>query len=102
VFLMYLGWAVGGAGIGVGYAPLSVLLLGLSPEAEQGRNSSALQANETLSTAVVLAITAALYSVLHAAAPQVAFVAVLAVPLGVAMLGFAWSFRLAERDPARS
>ena len=102
VFLMYLGWAVGGPGIGFGYAPLSVLLLGLSPEAEQGRNSSALQANETLSTAVVLAITAALYSVLHAAAPQVAFVAVLAVPLGVAMLGFAWSFRLAERDPARS
>jgi MFS family permease len=101
VFLMYLGWAVGGAGIGFGYSPLSVLLLAMSPTAEQGRNSSALQANETLSTAVVLAITAAVYSALHAAAPQVAFIAVLAVPLGVAMLGFVWSFRLIEHAPTR-
>jgi MFS family permease len=94
VFLMYLGWVIGGAGIGFGYAPLSVLLLNMSPEAEQGRNASALQANETLSTAVVLAITAALYGALRVAAPGVAFVAVLAVPLAVAMVGFAWSFRL--------
>jgi MFS family permease len=94
-YLMYIGWLVGGAGIGFGYAPLSVLLLGLSGAGEQGRNSSALQTNETLITAVVLAVTASLYGALHASAPGIAFIPVLAVPLAVAVFGWAWSFRLA-------
>ena len=97
-YLMYVGWLVGGAGIGFAYAPLSVLLLGLSGDGEQGRNSAALQANETLITAVVLAVTASLYSVVHTAAPGVAFVPVLAVPLAVAILGWVWSARLAPRS----
>lgn len=93
--LMYLGWVIGGASIGLGYSPMSVLLLGMSPRAEQGRNTSALQANEAVSTAVVLAITSSLYSALRNTLPDMALVLVLGVPLVVAALGLIWSFRLA-------
>lgn len=107
VFLMYLGWIVGGAAVGIGYAPLAVLLLRWSGE-EEGRYSSALQANEAVTTAVALAITSTLYATVHAGrASDVALVLVLAVPLAVAILGWAWSLRLgsppgAAETPARA
>jgi MFS family permease len=93
--LMYLGWVIGGGSIGLGYSPMSVLLLGMSPIAEQGRNTSSLQANEAVSTAVVLAVTSSMYSALRVSIPGTALVAVLAVPLVMAILGLIWSFRLA-------
>ncbi len=51
VWVAWLGWCFSGFGIGLAYPTQSVLLLELSPAREQGRNSSALQLNETLTVA---------------------------------------------------
>ncbi|XVQ10843.1 MFS transporter [Spirillospora sp. CA-255316] len=55
-----LTWIVGGAGMGFAIGSLSVLLLELSPEEEQGANSSALQIADTLGSSLVVGIAGAL------------------------------------------
>ncbi|RFS87116.1 MFS transporter [Actinomadura spongiicola] len=53
-------WIIGGAGMGFSIGSLSVLLLDLSPEDEQGVNSSALQISDTLGSSLVVGIAGAL------------------------------------------
>ncbi|MFG1858561.1 MFS transporter [Actinomadura geliboluensis] len=53
-------WIVGGAGMGFAIGSLSVLLLALSPEDEQGVNSSALQISDTLGSSLVVGAAGAL------------------------------------------
>ncbi|MVZ99322.1 MFS transporter [Actinomadura sp. LD22] len=53
-------WIVGGAGMGFAIGSLSVLLLDLSPEDEQGVNSSALQIADTLGSSLVVGAAGAL------------------------------------------
>jgi MFS family permease len=53
-------WIVGGAGMGFAIGSLSVLLLDLSPEDEQGVNSSALQIADTLGASLVVGAAGAL------------------------------------------
>ncbi|MFI0354426.1 MFS transporter [Actinomadura sp. 9N407] len=53
-------WIIGGAGMGFAVGSLSVLLLRLSPEEEQGTNSSALQIADTLGSSLVVGIAGAL------------------------------------------
>ncbi|WP_084219252.1 MFS transporter [Spirillospora albida] len=53
-------WLLGGAGMGFAVGSLSVLLLGLSPEDEQGVNSSALQIGDTLGSSLVVGAAGAL------------------------------------------
>ncbi|MFC5749187.1 MFS transporter [Actinomadura rugatobispora] len=55
-----LTWIVGGAGMGFAIGSLSVLLLELSPEEEQGSNSSALQIADTLGSSLVVGVAGAL------------------------------------------
>ncbi|WP_131735645.1 MFS transporter [Actinomadura roseirufa] len=52
-------WIIGGAGMGFANSSLSVLTLGLSPEGEQGVNSSALQIADTLGSSVVVGLAGA-------------------------------------------
>jgi hypothetical protein len=67
VVVAVTGWLLAGLGMGLTYPTLSVLTLQLSPPAEQGANSSALQIADALFAAVVLAASGALFAaLLHA------------------------------------
>lgn len=90
VWASWPGWTViavyGTATLGVGlaYPTTSLLTMRLSPEAEIGRNSSALQVGEALTSAFALAVTGVVFGLTYAAAPHTAFVGTLVVALGVA------------------
>jgi hypothetical protein len=64
VAVAYGGWVLAGLGIGLVYPLLSVLLLDLSPPAEHGVNSTALQLAETLGAAVGLSVGGLLFGAL--------------------------------------
>jgi MFS family permease len=85
----WLGWAFGGLGIGMCYPILSVLLLEQSAPAEQGRNAAALQLNETLTSAAVLAIVGAVFAALLTTGGQgyvLAFTVAAALALAAALV----------------
>ncbi|WP_225755072.1 MFS transporter [Actinotalea sp. Marseille-Q4924] len=81
------GWALAGLGMGLTYPTLSVLTLRLSPPAEQGANSSALQVMESLTIAVVLALSGPLFVALLARDTTTAFVTAFAVAGSFAVAG---------------
>lgn len=56
------GWTLTGFGMGLIYPALSVLTLSLSPPAQQGANTSALQLSEALGVATTLAISGSLFA----------------------------------------
>ncbi|MCU1572901.1 MAG: hypothetical protein JWO93_983 [Micrococcaceae bacterium] len=88
-WVAWLGWAVGGLGIGMCYPILSVLLLEQSGPAEQGRNAAALQLNETLTSAAVLAIVGAVFAALLTSGGQgymLAFTIAAALALAAALV----------------
>ncbi|MBB5204981.1 MFS family permease [Inhella inkyongensis] len=78
------GWALSGLGIGLAWPMLSVLTLALSAEGEQGRNTSALQLCDALTTSAALALAGLLFG---AGRSDTAFAAVIALALGLAVLG---------------
>ncbi len=82
------GWALTGLGMGLTYPTLSVLTLELSPAAEQGANSSALQIADALFAAVVLAVSGALFAALvdQGRVAYLAGFAVAALPAAVAVV----------------
>ncbi|BEV72589.1 MULTISPECIES: MFS transporter [unclassified Paludibacterium] len=59
-WVLVLGWAVVGLGIGLSFPMLSVLTMQLSRPEEQGSNASALQLSDALFSSVVLALGALL------------------------------------------
>jgi MFS family permease len=81
-----LGWAATGLGMGLVYPVLSVLMLELSPAAEQGANSAALQIADAMFAAVVLAVSGAVFAALIGLG-AVAFVATTAIAGVFAVLG---------------
>lgn len=83
------GWALAGLGMGLTYPTLSVLTLRLSPPAQQGANSSALQVMESLTIAVVLAVSGPLFVLLLARDATTAFVTAFAVAGAFALAGLA-------------
>ena len=58
-------WTLAGLGMGMTHPTLSVLTLELSPVAEQGANSSALQVSDAVAAATALAVTGSLLWALH-------------------------------------
>lgn len=73
-------WGLTLLGVGLAYPTTSLLTLRLSARAEFGRNSSALQVSEPLTTAVLLAGAGALFTLWHAGSTVLwAFVAVLVI-----------------------
>ena len=87
----YFGWAVVGIGMGAVFSTLSVLVLELSEPAETGRNSAALQVNDSLSQALMLAMSGALFAILldrlaAGVGSSVPFVAVFAIAGVVAVV----------------
>jgi MFS family permease len=59
------GWLVAGLGMGLGITSLSVLVLELSPPAEQGANSAALQVSDALGSIVLIGLGGAIFAGLH-------------------------------------
>ena len=63
-WLAVVSWAIGAAGMGFAFPSLSVLTLRLSPPADQGANSAALQVSDSMGSVVLLAAA----GTVHAAA----------------------------------
>ncbi|WP_435738098.1 MFS transporter [Cellulosimicrobium sp. PMB13] len=83
-------WTFAGLGMGMTHPTLSVLTLELSPVAEQGANSSALQVSDAVAAATALAVTGSLLWALHPtlglAAYVVCFGVTVLLAVGVALL----------------
>ncbi|MFE2429715.1 MFS transporter [Streptomyces sp. NPDC059373] len=92
-----IAWAVGGLGLGLVIASLSVLLLRLSPPAEAGANSAALQVSDALSNVVLVSATGTAFAALGGAAHAAAFAAVFLPLAAIALTGVWVAARL--RDP---
>jgi MFS family permease len=78
-----VGWIVAGLGMGLGLTSLSVLVLELSPVAEQGVNASALQVSDALGSIVMIGTAGAIFAALatgraHGATPYLVIDAVMA------------------------
>lgn len=99
VAIGYAGWAVAGFGIGVALPTTSILTLHLSPPAEQGANSSALQTMDAVASASALALGGTLFTVLGGATSDAAFVAGFAVAAGISLVAMLVSGRVRERHP---
>ncbi|MGL5859240.1 MAG: MFS transporter [Angustibacter sp.] len=65
VVLAAVGWCLAGFGMGVGVTTVSVLLLELSPAAEQGGNSAALQVSDALGSVLVIGLLGGAFATLH-------------------------------------
>ena len=57
-----ISWAIGAAGMGLAFPSLSVLTLRLSPPADQGANSAALQVSDSIGSVVLLAVAGAIHA----------------------------------------
>jgi MFS family permease len=83
------GWTATGLGMGLIYPTLSVLTLTLSPPAQQGANSSALQLSEAIAVASTLAVGGSLFAALLARSVTAAYLSTFAVAALLALLGLA-------------
>lgn len=66
-WLAAVGWLVAGSGMGTTIACLSVLLFEMSPLADQGANSAALQIADALGSVVMIGAGGVLFALLHGA-----------------------------------
>ncbi|PZF80629.1 MFS transporter [Jiangella anatolica] len=64
--VVMLGWAVGAFGMGIATASMSVLLFQLSPVADHGANSAALQVSDALFTATFVGLAGTIFGTGHA------------------------------------
>ena len=94
------GWGAAGLGMGLTYPTTSLLTLRLSAPAEQGENTSALQLVESLSIALVLAVTGPVFALLAVDRPTAAFVACFAAALVLAAAAVPASARVPRRVTA--
>jgi MFS family permease len=64
IWLLILGWTVGGLGMGLQMASTSLVVMELSTESELGRNTSSLQVAEALGNAVVAGLAGTIFAAL--------------------------------------
>jgi hypothetical protein len=83
--------------MGLTFPTLSVLTLELSPAAEQGRNSSALQLWESLATAMLLAVTGSVFAALLPHTITGAYLTSFGAAAALAVLGFTIAARITPR-----
>jgi MFS family permease len=94
-------WAVAGAGMGLIYPSLSVLVLALSPADRQGANSGALKLADATGTALAIAGAGAVFGLMLGSG-HIGFAVTVAVPVGFGVLAAAVAApsRLLIHDPA--
>jgi MFS family permease len=98
VAVAYVGWTVAGLGMGLAFPTTSLLTLRLSPPESQGANSSALQIMDSVSIALVLALSGALLTALGGPAALRAFAAGFALAAAVALVAALVAHRTVPRD----
>jgi MFS family permease len=89
-FVAALAWTFGAVGMGVSFASISVLLFQLSPVADHGANSAALQLCDALFVIVFVGLAGVIFGSAHAAAGDThpgAYAAILVVMVTLALLG---------------
>lgn len=89
-FVAALAWTVGALGMGVSFASISVLLFQLSPVADHGANSAALQLCDALFVIVFVGLAGVIFGSAHEAAGGThpgAYAGILAVMIALALLG---------------
>ncbi len=91
---VYPTWIIAGVGIGIAYPTLSVLTLQLSPPAEEGRNTSALQVNDALLQSITLALSGTVFAALVSTSHLAPYLAGFAIAASVAALGAALATRV--------
>jgi hypothetical protein len=100
VWVCVVGWGAGGLGMGIIYPTLSTLTLALSPPAEQGANSSALQLADFLLSSAVLAVGGSLFALLVARSAPAAYLAGYGTAELLALVGvLVAAFRLTAGEP---
>jgi MFS family permease len=83
------GWAVGGLGMGLALSSTSVVVLNLSPVAEQGFNSAALQVSDALGAIVMVGVGGAVFAAAHGPGSNAGvFLAIYLLMASVALVGF--------------
>ncbi|GEA87066.1 MFS transporter [Cellulomonas cellasea] len=97
VAVAYVGWTVAGLGMGLAFPTTSLLTLRLSPPESQGANSSALQIMDSVSIALVLALSGALLTALGGPTALRAFAAGFALAAAVALAAALVSHRVVPR-----
>jgi MFS family permease len=85
-WIVLIGWTIAGLGVGIALPMLGVLTLQLSPTAQQGTYSSALQLSAAICTSAVLAAGGVLFSLLQGRSMMIAYVSVFALASGIALL----------------
>ena len=93
-------WTIGGAGMGLGMASLSVLVLEQSPRGDQGVNSAALQISDALLSTILIGAGGVVFAALHRGAglDKGVFLAISAAMLAVALLGLVVAPRIRPAD----
>lgn len=88
VWLVAGGWTIAGVGMGLAFSSISVLLFELSPTAEQGANSAAVQLSDGLGSILAIAIGGVAYAALRlTSSGTVLFGSVFAVMIVIALVG---------------
>ena len=89
VVVAALGWVVGGFGMGMAMASVSVVTLELSPTADQGVNSAALQVSDGLFSTIAIVVASTIFAAGHTAAGEDAgvFLVIFIVMFCVAVAG---------------
>lgn len=103
-----IAWTVGAVGMGMAMSSLSVLLFQLSPVAEQGQNSAAMQLSDALFSIVFVGLAGSIFGSGHgtpvpgqSVVPSWVFLVILAVMAGLAAFGSWAGGRIAVRAPDR-
>lgn len=78
LWLIIVGWTVGGFGMGMALSTLSVLVIALSESHEQGVTSAAMQLNDQTAQATMLALGSVVFAGLLVTAPMTGYVLVMA------------------------
>ncbi|HYN75940.1 MAG TPA: MFS transporter [Candidatus Limnocylindria bacterium] len=90
------GWVVGGFGMGLSMASISLVTMQLSPDDDQGVNSAALQVSDGLFSTVAIVVASTIFAAGHSAPGEDAavFAAIFAVMACVALAGAAAAPRM--------
>jgi MFS family permease len=95
VWFVAVGWTVAGTGMGAAFSSIAVLLFELSPRAEQGANSAAVQLSDGLGSVAAIGIAGVAYAALRpAASGTVLFGSVFVLMVLIAVAGVAAAGRV--------
>ncbi|MCJ1713487.1 MFS transporter [Curtobacterium sp. VKM Ac-2922] len=102
VWVLVAGWFVGGAGMGIAYPRTSMLTLRFSTEGDDGFASSALTIADAAGSVVGLAVAGLLFTGLGGRSDPMAFAAVFAAMIVIALVGLLAVVRLGHVPPPTS